>query len=80
VTCTPTPEGGSVLTDVAHDRVFALNPTATAVLTTLLAGQHDPLPAILDRAVRNDPDQAARWTVQLTEDLVSSRLLKEERT
>lgn len=80
VTRTPTPEGGSILIDVTRDRVFALNATAAALLTTLLAGQHEPLPEILDRAVRNDPDQAARWTVQLAENLVARRLLTEVRT
>ncbi|GAA1874294.1 actinodefensin-associated protein B [Myceligenerans crystallogenes] len=80
VTCTPTPEGGSILIDVTRDRVFALNKTATAVLTTLVARQHEPLPEILDRAVRDDPDQAPRWTERLAQDLVSRRLLTEERT
>jgi hypothetical protein len=77
VTSTPMPDGGSVLTDVAHNRVYALNPTAAALLTTLVAGPGGPMPAIVERIARQDYTQAVSWTEHLTVTLIRGRLIRE---
>lgn len=77
VTSTPTPDGGSVLIDVARDRVYALNPTAAALLCTLVEGPGGPIPDIVQRIVRPDDTQAATWTEHLRTTLLGGRLIQE---
>lgn len=77
VTSTPTPDGGSVLIDVARDRVYALNPTAAAFLCTLVAGPGGPIPDIVERIARQDYTQAVSWTEHLRTTLLGGLLIQE---
>jgi hypothetical protein len=77
VTSTLTPDGGSVLTDVARDRVYVLNPTAAAFLATLVAGPGGPMPNIVERIARQDYAQAVTWAEHLRATLVRGHLIQE---
>lgn len=77
VTSTPTPDGGSVLTDVARNRAYALNPTSAALLTTLVAGPGGRMPNIVERIARLDYAQALSWAEDLRATLVRSHLIKD---
>lgn len=77
VTSTRTPDGGSVLTDVARDRVYALNPTAAAFLSTLVAGPSGSIPIVVERLARQDYAQAVSWAEQLRATLLGRHLIQE---
>ena len=77
VTSTPTPDGGSVLIDVARNRAYALNPTAAALLCTLVAGPAGPMPSIVERVARRDYAQAVSWTEHLRVSLLGGHLIQE---
>ena len=77
VTSTPTPDGGSVLTDVARNRVYALNSTAAAFLSTLVEGPGGPMPDLVERVARQDYAQAVSWAEHLRVALLRGHLIRE---
>ena len=76
VTSTPMPDGGSVLTDGARNRLYALNPTAAALLSTIVAGPGGPMPDIVERIARQDYVQAVSWAEHLRAALVRGHLIQ----
>lgn len=77
VTSTATPDGGSVLIDVARNRAYALNPTAAAFLGALVAGPGGPVPNIVERVAQQDYAQAVSWSEHLRATLLGGRLIQE---
>ncbi|MFD6142068.1 hypothetical protein [Promicromonospora sp. NPDC060271] len=66
-----------MLTDVARNRAYALNPTAAAFLTTLVEGAGGQMPSIVERIARQDYAQAVSWAEGLRATLVRGHLIQE---
>lgn len=77
VTMTRTPDGGSVLVDLRGGNLFALNTTATVLLTSLTNPANEAATAAVEELARADYQRAIEWSDRLSGDLLRRGLLRE---
>lgn len=77
VAMTPTPDGGSVLVDLRGGNLFALNTTATVLLTSLTDPADEAAAAAVEELAHADYQRAIEWSDRLSGDLLRRGLLQE---